>query len=139
MNYVLNHLLFSLLLVSFGVHSNSLSQNTISCTLVDNGYYSSNSVILKTKKVNFSNENVAGRIYESEYMIVIASVATITKVDNKESWISTFQLNINKSGENISVRSTPRANEAEDMEVYLSLENESGGELIFDCGSEPGG
>lgn len=128
-------IVLSLVLFSDYSFSKSFPLNNIGCALINDGYLNNASNILESNLVKLStNLNKDGLIYKNDQIILKAKAATVIQADSQKPWISSFELIISQIGKDtIRVRSSPRINDSEKMNIYFVISSEESSELLISC------
>ncbi|KPZ51625.1 hypothetical protein AN391_03960 [Pseudoalteromonas sp. P1-13-1a] len=125
----------SLILFSDISASKSFPMNKIGCAIINENYFEDAPKVLKSVSVNLSTAlNDDKLIYKNGKVTVNASAATVIQTGVQNPWISSFKITISQTKKDtISVRSAPRTNDNNKMNVYFALTSQSRGELIISC------
>ncbi|WP_138541642.1 hypothetical protein [Pseudoalteromonas sp. S3776] len=125
----------SLILFSDISASKSFPMNKIGCAIINENYFEDAPKMLKSVSVNLSTAlNDDKLIYKNGEVTVNASAATVIQTGVQNPWISSFKITISQTKKDtISVRSAPRTNDNNKMNVYFALTSQSRGELIISC------
>ncbi|WP_138614579.1 hypothetical protein [Pseudoalteromonas sp. S3785] len=125
----------SLILFSDISASKSFPMNKIGCAIINENYFEDAPKMLKSVSVNLSTAlNDDKLIYKNGEVTVSASAATVIQTGVQNPWISSFKITISQTKKDtISVRSAPRTNDNNKMNVYFALTSQSRGELIISC------
>ncbi|TMO70322.1 hypothetical protein CWC17_18680 [Pseudoalteromonas sp. S3785] len=109
--------------------------NKIGCAIINENYFEDAPKMLKSVSVNLSTAlNDDKLIYKNGEVTVSASAATVIQTGVQNPWISSFKITISQTKKDtISVRSAPRTNDNNKMNVYFALTSQSRGELIISC------
>lgn len=127
----------SLILFSGISASKSFPMNKIGCAIINENYFEDAPKMLKGDLVNLSTAlNDDKLIYKNGEVTVNASAATVIQTGVQNPWISSFKITISQTQtkkDTISVRSAPRTNDNNKMNVYFALTSQNRGELIISC------
>lgn len=128
-------IVLSLILFSSHSFSKSFPLNKIGCALINEGYLNNDSNILKSNLVELStNINEDALLYKNNQIFVMAKAATVVQTAPQEPWISSFELIVSqKNKDTVRVRSSPRINDNEKMNIYFSISTEEKSELVISC------
>ncbi|MEH6394201.1 hypothetical protein [Pseudoalteromonas sp.] len=128
-------IVLSLLLFSDYSFSKSFPLNNIGCVLINEGYLNNDSNILRSNLVELStNINKYALLYKNNQIVVKAKAATVIQTDRQKPWISSFELIISQMNKDtVRVRSSPRINDNEKMNIYFSISSGESSELVVSC------
>ena len=132
--------LFALLSMAFISSSNasiskSFPLNNIDCAIVNEGYFENEPKILKSNVVKLSidiNDNKL--IYKNDEITMKASAAVTMQIGVQDPLISSFKLTVLQNNkDSISIRSYPRSNDNDNMDIYFTISSEQRGEIFVSC------
>jgi len=128
----------SLILFSNVSASKSFPMNKIGCAIINENYFENAPKMLKGNSVNLSTTLSDDRlIYKNNDITVKAAAATVIQSGIQPPWISSFKITISQAKKDtISVRSNPRTNDNNKMNVHFVLTSQRRGELIISCSAK---
>ena len=130
-------LLIGFILLSFNLRSAELPINTIGCMIINDGFLASEPQLLTTTPAILSSDTTKILpVYHHKELTITIGTATFIQAAMRRGWISSFKLIVQQTGKDtIMVKSSPRANETETMNTYLTIKdyNTESGELIIEC------